>query len=103
MSTGIHDAWRPPMITLDRRDFPDAIMNEPVPSSPTANDPMASELNRRAVMLHAIGETAKRLVGDADWRAGIQELLDRLGKATGVSRVSRPSPERVFDFPPECR
>jgi adenylate cyclase len=47
-----------------------------------------SELARRTAMLDAIGYAATRIVGAGDWRAGIQELLDRLGRATGVSRVT---------------
>ena len=46
------------------------------------------ELARRTAMLNAIGYAATRIVAGADWRAGIQELLEHLGQATGVSRVS---------------
>jgi PAS domain S-box-containing protein len=46
------------------------------------------ELARRTAMLDAIGYAATRIVGGADWRAGIRELLEHLGQATGVSRVS---------------
>jgi PAS domain S-box-containing protein len=46
------------------------------------------ELNRRTAMLDAIGYAATRMVVGEDWRAGIQELLVRLGHATGSSRVS---------------
>jgi PAS domain S-box-containing protein len=46
------------------------------------------ELARRAAMLDALGYAATRIVGSGDWRAGIADLLDRLGAATGVSRVS---------------
>ncbi len=46
------------------------------------------ELHRRTAMLDAIGYAATRIVTSGDWRAGIQELLDRLGHATGASRVS---------------
>ncbi len=46
------------------------------------------ELQRRTAMLDAIGYAATRIVTSGDWRAGIQELLDRLGHATGASRVS---------------
>ena len=46
------------------------------------------ELQRRTAMLDAIGYAATRIVTSGDWRPGIQELLDRLGHATGVSRVS---------------
>ncbi len=46
------------------------------------------ELHRRTAMLDAIGYAATRIVTSGDWRAGIQELLDRLGQATAVSRVT---------------
>ena len=47
-----------------------------------------AELVRRTAMLDAIGYAATQIVAAADWRAGIQELLDRLGRATEVSRVT---------------
>src|SRR5215470_6742528 len=50
-------------------------------------DPLG-ELARRTAMLAAIGYAATRIVTGTDWRAGIDELLERLGRATGVSRVS---------------
>jgi PAS domain S-box-containing protein len=46
------------------------------------------ELSRRTAMLGAIGYAATLLVGDGDWRAGVAELLRRMGLATGASRVS---------------
>jgi PAS domain S-box-containing protein len=46
------------------------------------------ELQRRTAMLDAIGYAATRIVTSGDWRAGIQELLDRLGQATAVSRAT---------------
>jgi PAS domain S-box-containing protein len=59
------------------------------PETPAApNDPALAELARRTAMLGAIGYAATRIVGGRDWRAGIQELLDRLGAAMRVSRVS---------------
>jgi hypothetical protein len=39
-------------------------------------------------MLDAIGYAATQMIGVSDWRTGIQELLNRLGHATGVSRVT---------------
>ncbi len=48
----------------------------------------AAELARRTAMLGAIGYAATQIVAAADWRAGIRELLNRLGHATGVSRVT---------------
>jgi PAS domain S-box-containing protein len=39
-------------------------------------------------MLGAIGYAATQMVGGSDWRTGIEELLNRLGHATGVSRVT---------------
>jgi len=51
-------------------------------------DRPADELARRTAMLDAIGYAATRIVGVQDWRPGIQELLARLGAATGVSRVT---------------
>src|SRR5262245_7769217 len=47
-----------------------------------------AELERRAVLLRAIGFAATHIVAAKDWRTGIQELLDRLGEAVGVSRVT---------------
>src|SRR5258706_5425550 len=47
-----------------------------------------SELARRTAMLDAVSYVATRIVAGSDWRAGIQELLERLGHATSVSRVS---------------
>jgi len=71
-------------------DWPAGFAIEPVPvsSSLKHRSQTTSELNRRTAMLYAIGDAAKLIVGGADWRVGIQELLDRLGEATGVSRVS---------------
>src|SRR5215471_3698885 len=46
------------------------------------------ELARRTAMLDAVSYVATRIVAGSDWRAGIQELLERLGHATSVSRVS---------------
>ncbi|HEY7690624.1 MAG TPA: PAS domain S-box protein, partial [Dongiaceae bacterium] len=46
------------------------------------------ELARRTAMLDAVGFAATRIIGASDWRPGIQELLERLGVATDVSRVS---------------
>ncbi|HEX4572186.1 MAG TPA: hypothetical protein VH184_17260, partial [Dongiaceae bacterium] len=46
------------------------------------------ELARRTAMLGAISYAATQIVAAGDWRAGIQELLSRLGLATGVSRVT---------------
>ncbi len=37
---------------------------------------------------NAIGHAATRIVVGTDWHNGMQELLDRLGQATGVSRVT---------------
>lgn len=47
-----------------------------------------AELARRTAMLDAISYAATQIVGGLDWRDGIQELLDRLGHATEVSRVT---------------
>ena len=47
-----------------------------------------SELARRTAMLDAVGYAATQIVAAADWQDGIQELLDRLGHATEVSRVT---------------
>ena len=46
------------------------------------------ELQRRTAMLEAIGYAATRIVTSGDWRAGVQELLNRLGLAMSVSRVT---------------
>jgi PAS domain S-box-containing protein len=47
-----------------------------------------AELARRTAMLDAVSYAATQIVGGEDWRIGIQELLDRLGRATQVSRVT---------------
>jgi len=47
-----------------------------------------AELARRTAMLDAISYAAAQIVGALDWRIGIQELLNRLGRATDVSRVT---------------
>jgi PAS domain S-box-containing protein len=39
-------------------------------------------------MLDAISYAAAQIIGAEDWRIGIQELLNRLGRATDVSRVT---------------
>jgi PAS domain S-box-containing protein len=51
-----------------------------------------AELARRTAMLDAISYAATQIVDVADWRVGIQELLNRLGRATDVSRVT------LFEF-----
>lgn len=55
-------------------------------------DAALAELGRRTAMLDAISYAATQIVGGEDWREGIQELLDRLGRATEVSRVT------LFEF-----
>jgi PAS domain S-box-containing protein len=47
-----------------------------------------AELERRAALLRAIGFAATHIIAANDWRTGVQELLDRLGQAACVSRVS---------------
>ena len=49
----------------------------------TAEGQDSGELARRTAMLGAIGYAATQIVAAADWRAGMQELLSRLGQATG--------------------
>ncbi len=64
-------------------------MNEPTTNTAWIGPQDAlGELNRRTAMLDAIGYAATRIVTSGDWQAGIQELLDRLGQATAVSRVT---------------
>src|SRR5262245_31647984 len=68
-------------------------MSETAPVAPVSSERESTsaafvELTRRAGMLDAVGYAATLLVGASDWRAGIEELLRRLGLATGVSRVS---------------
>lgn len=55
------------------------------------------ELSRRAAMLGAVGYAATLLVGGGDWRTGVEELLRRLGLATGVNRVTLFEVHRVAD------
>ena len=47
-----------------------------------------AELERRTALLKAIGFAATHIIAVNDWRTGVQELLDRLGQAAGVSRVT---------------
>jgi PAS domain S-box-containing protein len=63
------------------------------------------ELARRTAMLSAVGYAATQIVAARDWRAGIQELLDRLGRATEVSRVTlfEIHPGRVGRLVQSCR
>lgn len=56
--------------------------------SQAITDIALAELARRTAMLDAISYAATQIVAGSDWRAGIQELLDRLGRATEVSRVT---------------
>jgi PAS domain S-box-containing protein len=56
--------------------------------SHTITDVALVELGRRTAMLDAIGYAATQIIGGEDWHTGIQELLDRLGRATEVSRVT---------------
>src|SRR5688572_21677944 len=53
-----------------------------------------AELACRTAMLDAISYAAAQIVGVEDWRDGIRELLNRLGRATDVSRVT------LFEFHP---
>ena len=46
------------------------------------------ELARPTAMLGAVSYAASQIVAAADWRSSIPELLDRLGHATEVSRVT---------------
>ena len=58
------------------------------------------ELARRTAMLDAVGFAARSIVASPDWRQGVEELLRRLGEATGVSRVTlwevHPGPEGLL-------
>jgi len=44
-------------------------------------------LKRRDVVLQAMGFVAEKFLGGESWREGIEEILLRLGKATGMSRA----------------
>jgi len=46
------------------------------------------DLYRRDAILEAIGHAATRLLQAGDWEQNLAEVLERLGLATGVSRVS---------------
>ena len=46
------------------------------------------ELARRTEMLDAVSYAATRIVGSGDWREAIPDLLNRLGVAAGVDRVT---------------
>jgi PAS domain S-box-containing protein len=65
---------------------------EVVENPPVEESAALAELARRTAMLDAISYAAAQIVGVADWRVGIQELLNRLGRATDVSRVT------LFEF-----
>jgi PAS domain S-box-containing protein len=63
--------------------------NAPAVEAPIAGPQGArDELARRTAMLDAISYAAAQIIGAEDWRIGIQELLNRLGRATDVSRVT---------------
>lgn len=57
-------------------------------SSHGITDIALAELARRTAILDAISYAATQIIGGRDWHDGIQELLDRLGAATEVSRVT---------------
>jgi class 3 adenylate cyclase/PAS domain-containing protein len=50
-------------------------------------DPL-EELQRRTAMLDAVAYAATRMVAGTSWRTHVHDLLNRLGRATAVSRVS---------------
>src|SRR5215469_4110511 len=54
----------------------------------TSEESAPAEVERRTALLRTIGFAATHIIAVNDWRTGIQELLDRLGQATGVSRVT---------------
>jgi hypothetical protein len=54
----------------------------------TSQDQALIELARRSAMLDAVSYAATQMVAASDWRSGIRELLDRLGRANEVSRVT---------------
>lgn len=63
-------------------------MNGPVDKASRVGPGEAlGELARRTAMLDAVGYAATRIVQGENWESGIQELLNRLGHATGASRV----------------
>ncbi|HVG81412.1 MAG TPA: PAS domain S-box protein [Methylomirabilota bacterium] len=75
-------------------------MNEMAAPTSEASEPGAEtflELSRRAAMLGAVGYAATLLIGGTDWRAGVEELLRRMGLATGASRASLFEVHRVAD------
>jgi len=69
-------------------------MNDPSPAPTGLADrrsddkDVAAALLRRNAILDAVGYAATRIVAAADWRSGIQDLLQRLGQAMDVSRVT---------------
>jgi class 3 adenylate cyclase/PAS domain-containing protein len=52
-----------------------------------AEEPLG-EFHRRNEMLDAVAYAATRIVAASDWRQHIDDLLERLGKVTDMSRVS---------------
>ena len=46
------------------------------------------DLDKREQVYSAIGQSTARLLADTDWEKHIQPVLDQLGQALGVSRVS---------------
>ena len=71
-----------------------SLESKPIDADRAVNAPLIdpdgalAELARRTAMLDAISYAAAQIVGAEDWRIGIQELLNRLGRATDVSRVT---------------
>ena len=66
-----------------------SLQNKPAELEQTVNVTTALvELARRTAMLDAISYAAAQIIGAEDWRIGMQELLNRLGRATDVSRVT---------------
>ena len=62
-------------------------MTEAPPKPVSYTGPSLTELQRRTEMLEALGLAAAQMIGDS-WEDGIQSLLDNLGRATDVSRVT---------------
>ena len=60
---------------------------EPEPKTPSERAFEAGAPYRQAAILSAVAFAAERFLKSADWRESIDEVLAKLGHATGVSRI----------------
>jgi hypothetical protein len=65
-----------------------SIIGNPMVGSESSKDLEIGELDPRTEMLSAVAYVATRIVGGGSWRDNVPELLERLGQATRMSRVT---------------